>query len=202
MKTYPSILGCDKNTPNSKCIAFYKYDGSNLRWEWSKKRGWYKFGTRNRLFDSTDEIFGEAISIFQNTYANDIERILIDSFRTESAIAFTEFLGPSSFAGLHIKDEPKELILFDISIYKKGLLSPVEFIKEFKSIKTAEVIYTGNLNQPFIQSVRENTDGKLNEGVVCKGGEGHKLWMRKIKTNSYLEKLKNRMPNDWQNYWE
>ena len=30
-------------------IAFDKIDGSNLRFEWSRKRGFYKFGTRKMI---------------------------------------------------------------------------------------------------------------------------------------------------------
>jgi len=57
---------------------------------------------------------------------------------------------------------------------------------------------TGN----FTQGVR---DGKypVDEGVVCKGGEDHKLWMVKIKTTDYLKRLKEVFQgNEWKNYWE
>lgn len=57
MKDYPSIPGSSK-APQLPCIAFKKYDGSNIRAEWSKKRGWYKFGTRTQLIDKTDLVFG------------------------------------------------------------------------------------------------------------------------------------------------
>lgn len=59
MKQYPSI-----NSSNGQSFkefvadVFDKLDGSNLRFEWSKKQGWYKFGTRHRLFDNTDPVFG------------------------------------------------------------------------------------------------------------------------------------------------
>lgn len=105
MKTYPSIEG--SKYPNSKCIAFKKYDGSNLRWEWRRKRGFFKFGTRTRLFDESDEVFGESIKIFFNTYAEDLEKIFIDSRMAEPITSFTEFFGPSSFAGLHEPGEKK-----------------------------------------------------------------------------------------------
>ena len=72
MKAYPKIPG-SKNCPSDHCIAFEKYDGSNLRWEWSKKRGFYKFGTRRRLFDHTDTVFSEAIPIFMNKYSKDLD---------------------------------------------------------------------------------------------------------------------------------
>ena len=72
MKQYPEISGSNKAPIGAQCLAFVKYDGSNLRWEWSPKKGWYKFGTRTRLFDHTDEIFGEAIPLFQDTLGPEI----------------------------------------------------------------------------------------------------------------------------------
>lgn len=39
MLQYPSILGVKKMPLGHKCYAFYKYDGSNLRFEWSPKKG-------------------------------------------------------------------------------------------------------------------------------------------------------------------
>jgi len=44
MKSYPSIPG--KHTNGIPLTVFDKLDGSNIRAEWSKKRGFYKFGTR------------------------------------------------------------------------------------------------------------------------------------------------------------
>lgn len=199
MKTYPSIIG--SKYPNDKCIAFKKYDGSNLRWEWRRKKGFFKFGTRTRLFDESDEIFGEAIKIFFETYAEKLEKIFIDKKLQDPITSFTEFFGPKSFAGIHDPTDKKELVLFDVCIYKKGLIDPVSFIKIFDKIKIAEVIYTGNLNEKFVQDVR-NSLYPVIEGVVCKGGKGHKLWMRKIKTYKYLELLKERFSGDWTKYWE
>jgi hypothetical protein len=38
------------------------------------------------------------------------------------------------------------------------------------------------------------------EGVICKGGTGHRLWMGKIKTLAYLEELKRRFKDKWKMY--
>jgi hypothetical protein len=54
MEQYPSIEGSSKAPLGKPCIAFYKYDGSNLRWEWNPKKGWFKFGTRHELFDQSN----------------------------------------------------------------------------------------------------------------------------------------------------
>ena len=194
--------------PRKPCIAFVKYDGSNLRWEWSVKNGWHKFGTRKRLFDETDEEFGEAIPLFYRDYAEQIEEALHHrkfqkAYRGRTITIFTEFFGPNSFAGQHVAEDPKELRLFDLNVYKKGLLGPREFLDFFGHLDfSAEVVYEGNLNDSFILDVRE---GRYpgEEGVVAKGGSGHKLWMAKIKRLSYLKKLKEFFAGDaWKEFWE
>jgi hypothetical protein len=77
MKAYPSIPRSTGMTfqeiPNA--YVFDKLDGSQIRVEWSRKRGWYKFGTRTRLFDQTDGQFGRAIPIFQRTLADQVAKI-------------------------------------------------------------------------------------------------------------------------------
>ena len=202
MKDYPSIPGASEVRLGEKGIAFYKYDGSNLRWEWSKKRGFYKFGTRTRLFDVSDEQFGDAISLFfEGGYASSLEHLIKQNWRVDSAIAYTEYFGFSSFAGNHIKDESKRLALIDLNIHRQGFLSPREFTKLPLSF-LAEVVYDGTINKSFVEAVKTNTveNFPLNEGVVIKYGAGHKLFRVKVKTAEYLEKLKFRFGNEWEKY--
>jgi hypothetical protein len=207
MKSYPKIPHIE-GYYDLPCTAFYKYDGSNLRFEWSAKRGFYKFGTRTRLFDHTDEVFGPAIDIFKNTLAPDIEKVFNQSklFRNaQQAIVFCEFFGPNSFAGQHVPEDPKKLVLFDVNIHKKGFISPVEFLDEFGHLgdKVAEMIYRGLLTHEFEQQVRSGVIPNLVEGVVVKGGTSpHKLWSCKIKTDAYREKLKQVYQEKWQDFWE
>lgn len=204
MKEYPSIQGPNK-APQLPCIGFYKYDGSNTRFEWQKKRGWCKFGTRHQMFDSTHPVFGSAVEIFNETIAPKIDPIFKDEFRNvESVIVFCEFLGPNSFAGTHVESDKKELKLFDVNVHKKGILSPSDFVKLFGHLDiSAQVVYHGNFNASLIQAVRKNQlETRLNEGIVCKGGSGHKLWMAKIKTEEYIERLKNKFQDKWQEYGE
>lgn len=199
---------------NTSCVAFYKYDGSNLRFEWNKKKGWYKFGTRRRLFDHTDPEYGSAIDLFMAKYADGIEKQIKQHSiyrHSDSVIAYAEFFGPHTFAGKHDAEflgvesnDPKELVLFDVNPHKRGFISPNEFVDLFGSMPIAEVVYRGIFDEQFVQDVR---DGKypVDEGVIVKGGEGHDLWMRKVKTNAYLQELKTRFPEigkNWQNYWE
>lgn len=209
MKQYPSILGPNQ-APHLPCVAFFKYDGSNLRFEWSPKRGWHKFGAKKTMFDATHETWGPSIDIFMNKYADGIEKIIRDNkaYRNaQYATAFCEYYGPRSFAGYHEAGDKMELMFFDIQIYKKGFLGPREFINEFADkLETAKVVYEGNLNASFIEAVRASKvdDGQmgLNEGVICKGGKGHEIWMRKVKTNDYFARLKAKFVDTWEEYGE
>lgn len=207
MKSYPSIPSVNNVGVHGEfCTAFYKYDGSNLRFEWTRKRGWHKFGTRNRLFDRTDVDFGSAIDTFLEHTGPEMEQIFKkekDFRNAEQVIAFAEFVGPNSFAGRHDPADKKEVILFDVNIHKQGFMDPKSFYETFEPhVRTADVVYRGPLSAEFEKQVREGIIPGLNEGVVCKGGYGHDLWMCKIKTNSYLEKLKERYKDSWKDYWE
>ena len=201
MKQYWSIPNSSR-APRDKCVAFYKYDGSNIRCEWQKKKGWCKFGSRHQLIDESSDQFSDVVSIFNETLADGIEKVIRDEYRDIQLVtAFAEFVGPNSFAGTHDPLDKKELVLFDIALYRKGYIDPNTFIKQFGHLNTAKVIYKGNLTDTFIRDVRYNLY-ELNEGVVCKGGKGHKLWMCKIKTNEYIDRLKDHFGNDWKQYGE
>lgn len=182
-----------------KVVAFYKYDGSNLRWEWSPKKGWFKFGTRTHLFDHTNELYKQAIPIFMDTLAKDIEvNIKQLNPKIERITAFTEFLGENSFAGSHVQDEDKELKLLDIFLFKKGFVKPKQFIEIFGNMPySPKIVYEGALTLDFIQDVR---DGRfpVEEGVICKGDD----FMIKIKTTAYLTKLRDLFADQWEKYGE
>lgn len=193
MKLYPEIPGPSK-APHQPCIGFDKLDGSNLRFFWSKKNGFCKFGTRTRLFDKSDPDFGIAIDIFVNKYAEPIGKIIKDCKELRSCLeltAYCEFFGPSSFAGNHIPEESKNLILFDVSVHKKGFLPARDFVKIFGNLEIPNIIYEGNFGPKLVEDIREGKYPVTFEGVVCKGGSSvHKLWMTKIKTRAWMEKLK------------
>ena len=43
----------------------------------------------------------------------------------------------------------------------------------------------------------------MGEGVVCKGGPGGEdVWMVKVKTYDYLDRLKKTFGAKWEEYWE
>jgi hypothetical protein len=201
MKSYWSIPGPYEAPENEHCLAFYKYDGSNLRFEWSKKRGWYKYGTRRRLFDAADPEYGRAIELFQNRYADALHKTFTthkDYKNRDQIVAFCEFYGEDSFAGYHNFDKPFEVMLIDIEIHKKGFVLPRQFVDDFSHVTKAPLVYEGPFNEYFIEGVQNNKLGyTLKEGVVAKGtitgrNPQHSLWFSKVKTNWWFEELKNK----------
>lgn len=214
MRVYPSIEGPSK-APHKPCYCFTKYDGSSVRFEWSSKRGWYKFGTRHCMIDHTDPIFGPAVPLFLQKYGDDLEKV----FKTEKAfrgvrsfIVFGEYFGEKSFAGMHFPDEQKwDVVLFDVNPHKQGILGPKEFLDAFGHLKVAECLGVFQMGEELIQNVRKErldceskypVKTEIPEGVICKGLDGrHKLWMAKIKTERYKEELKKRYRTDWISYW-
>ncbi len=198
MKDYRSIPGPSK-APQLFCTAFHKYDGRNVRVEWSKKNGWHKFGSRRRLFDAADEEYGPVIGEFGKEFHEGLEKVFRDNkvFRdTKKAVAFFEWFGWKSFAGFLEEGDTMELRLIDVNIHKKGMLPPSPFIKHFGHLPIAEVVYKGNFNKQFIRDVQE---GKypVREGVVAKGinpkkKDNHNLWMAKVKTNWWVQELRRR----------
>jgi hypothetical protein len=213
MKSYPSILNSSQG-PHEDCHVFVKYDGSNIRAEWSKKRGWYKFGTRNELLDRTNPIFGPAVDLFLEKYGDSLPLVFKKEkeFRNcDNIIVFSEWFGAKSFAGMHKPDDPKNIVLFDVNPIKKGFLCAKDFLKFFGHLDVVELLAMRRFGNLLVKEVREGAFGcsskyeirnEIPEGVVCKGGSGHKLWMAKIKTQQYYDKLKETYQDNWVKYWE
>ncbi len=208
---YPKIPD-SKNCPLERCIAFEKYDGTNLHWVWEFELGWYAFGTRRNRFDFDDMGIAEfnaahpgleeAPEIFQRDFANQLSEIFRENqqYNSPEITVFTEFFGPNSFAGMHKQDDPKQLVLFDVQI-DEVIILPEQFIRDFKQLNIARVIYRGKLTGKFIDDVREGKYG-VTEGVVCKGGGDDRLWMVKIKTYAYMQRLQKTFKDNWEAYWE
>lgn len=195
MLQYPSIDSWKKSPIGNSCIAFNKYDGSNLRWEYSPKQGWNKYGTRRQMFDKNTPMYNQAIELFNDNMG----QVIVDSVnhfhgrKVERITAFTEFFGQSSFAGSHELDEPKQLKLFDVFVFKKGFIAPKQFVKLFSRHEwSADVIYEGNMSNEFINDVR-NGKYPVYEGLICKGND----WSSKIKTIEFLERLRGENPLLW-----
>jgi hypothetical protein len=214
MLHYPKIPSSRK-CPQTRCVAFEKYDGTNLHWEWDRDFGWHSFGTRRDAFNLTDAgtaQFTQAhanldgcAALFVSTLAEGIEQVFRQNANYQSfpsVKVFTEFLGPASFAGLHKADEAKELRLFDVWAEPFGMIGPRQFVADFGHLGIARVVYEGKLTGQFAEDVRLDKYG-TPEGVVCKGGAGgDDLWMCKIKTQSYQERLKQAFADQWEQYWE
>lgn len=191
MKAYPSIASSTgKSFRAFEAHVFDKLDGSNLRWEWSPKRGWYKFGTRHRLFDETDEVFGCAVEIFRKEFAEPLEEFARRE-RWQGCVAFTEFWGENSFAGLHDPKEEKNLSLIDLAVYKMGLMDPREFVELGAIVPTASYLGKFNWTRGFVERVRSGeVDGVTFEGVVGKLMVGRKSVMAKAKTSAWIDKVR------------
>lgn len=195
MKAYPKIEHYNKAPFGENCYAFYKYDGSNFRAEWGRKRGWYKWGTRNVMIDKNTPLYGEAIDIFLNKYGQDLDDVFRNEYpKVDSFVVFGEFFGPNSFAGKHIEGDKMDVIIFDVNQHKRGFLPPKEFIDSFGHLHIPQIIYQGEYSHELIEKVKTNQFG-LEEGVVCKGvvktkKEGEIVWMNKIKCDSWINKVR------------
>jgi hypothetical protein len=215
MLHYPKIPGAAASAGPGRCLAFEKYDGTNLHWEWDRDFGWHSFGTRRDAFNLTDtgiELFvhkhahlKQAVEVFLASLAEAMEKLFREQpgYRDfQSLKVFTEFLGPNSFAGLHREDDPKELRLFDVWAEPFGMIGPRQFVTDFAHLPIARVVYEGKLTGQFTEDVRQGKYA-VSEGVVCKGGAGGEdLWMVKIKTHAYMERLKQAFADRWEEYWE
>ena len=189
MKHYPSInMGL---RPALDVVAFDKLDGSNIRAEWSRKQGvFYKFGSRKQLLDPRDPVLGRAPELIRAKY----EKELSPRFKQkgyESVICFFEFFGPSSFAGWHdVNERERDVVLFDIAPYKKGIIPPDEFLALSEGLHVPNVLHRGPVDVGFIDQVKDGTlPGMTFEGVVCKGVTNTGL-MFKLKSRAWLAKLK------------
>ena len=138
MKAYPKILHWNNSPLGLPCIAFDKLDGSNIRFEYSRKRGWYKFGTRKMMIDGQHEDFGNAVKLFEDKYQESLAKILCDNkqFRgVKNFVVFCEYYGDNSFAGWHDPNDIMDVVLFDVWVMKKGFITPRDFIKIEKIVE-------------------------------------------------------------------
>ncbi len=191
MKSYPSI---NTKIQDTRVYVFDKLDGSNIRAEWSKKKGFYKFGSRRQLIDSSHPLLGESISLIKQDQLSSI----FTNMKCERAVAFFEYYGPSSFAGSH-EIEDHTMTLIDVDIYKRGILPPSEFVELFEDIGIPEILHKGLLTENIITSIRDGSlPGMTFEGVVCKhlNQKNKVVKMFKIKNRKWIEKLKDKCGND------
>ena len=189
MKTYPSI----PKIPTRKSVSvgqpvyvFDKIDGSNIRVEWSKKKGFHKFGTRKRLLGQDEEMLGKAYQLLDQ----ELEKVFIKN-QWQDITAYFELHGPNSFAGCHNPNDNHRLTLIDVNVYKRGFIPPKEFYKMFRGFDVAELLYCGKVNVPFIEVVENGElEGMTFEGVVCKYNVKKVHKMFKLKNKAWIKRLK------------
>lgn len=190
MKTYPSIpkiLTRKVEAVEQPVWVFDKLDGSNIRVEWSRKKGFHKFGTRKRLLDPNDEMLGKACTL--------VDERLADVFikqQWQNVTAYFEYHGENSFAGRHNPNDDHRLTLIDVNVYKRGFVSPRDFIYMFEDFDTATLLWNGGASQFLIDLVESGEMEDMTfEGVVCKYMHKKVHKMFKIKNQAWLEKLRN-----------
>lgn len=208
MLHYPKIAS-SKHCQLGPCVVFDKVDGTNLHWDFEADFGWHAFGTRrdsyNLLpegvsqFETDHQNLRGAAALFLRTLAEPATEVL-RALPIQQAVLFTEFVGASSFAGSHHPEEPKRLVLFDVTLDGQ-MLGPEEFVDRFGHLDIPRILYRGKFKGQILEEIYQ---GKFDvpEGVVVKGGLGPTLWMAKVKTRAYQERLKSQFGSKWQDYWE
>lgn len=193
MKTYPTIPKKPEKGPTHFWV-FDKLDGSNIRAEWSKKRGFHKFGTRKRLLGTDQGVLAKAqILVEAQEHAF---RKVFEEFRIDRVVCFFEFYGSKSFAGNHVEDDEHRLTLFDIDVHKKGLVDPDDFLTMFTDtgIDIANMLHYGLVDEALLTEIRLGVlPGMSFEGVVFKA-RSRKKWdkpvMFKVKNLAWIKKVK------------
>lgn len=195
MKSYPSIPR--KVNFELKYIAFDKLDGSNIRAEWSKKKGFYKFGSRTQLLSEQQTALYPSIDLIKDKYENDVAT-MFKNMGQDRGICFFEYFGPNSFAGSHSDPvEDMDAVLIDVNPYKRGIIPAEEFLEVTQGMHVPDVLHRGILDWDFVDSVKDSTlPGMTLEGVVVKAiGKKHNA-MAKIKSRKWLDMLKDYCDND------
>lgn len=193
MKQYPTIPKIPEKGP-TKFWVFDKLDGSNIRAEWSKKRGFCKFGTRKRLLGTDQGLLALAQSIIESKETH--FREIFKPAKIERTVCFFEFWGERSFAGNHFAGDTFRTTLIDVSVYKKGMMTPDKFLKLFDDspVDSAPLLHVGPITEDLKKQVREGTfPGMTDEGVVCKAKPSkrfNKPIMFKLKSQSWIDRVK------------
>ncbi len=152
MKEYPSIQNStgQKFREFKDAYIFDKLDGSLIRVEWSKKKGWHKFGSKTHLIDKSDLLLGSSIDLFNNKYSEPLSKIAIDN-KWQSVIAFLEVFGVDSFAGTH-PNGLNDIVLFDLDADKKGIIGPKRFLKLTEGIETPKFYGVYNWTRALVET--------------------------------------------------
>jgi hypothetical protein len=200
MKHYDSIDKWNEKYFGHHVFGFDKLDGSCIRIEWNRKlskksqftKGFGKFGTRMEMIQNWRNPYTEAVNLFMDKYSVDLDRIFTDNpicRGNDKITVFCEFLGKNSFAGFHNWEEEHDIVLFDVNLYKRGLMTPNDFIHTFGQLDIPKVIYKGILDEHLIRDIQYNKFN-LKEGMVLKGVINNRVFMMKVKTWDWLNRVK------------
>lgn len=193
MQQYPSI-----SKDIIKDLDYYifdKLDGSNIRVEYSLKKGFDKFGTRKKLMSDDSGILNLSKDLILAK-----EKEVYDIFKKnkwQDGTLFFEFFGDQSFAGFHAENDNFKVSLIDAHIGKLGYLQPKEYLKAFDSIEMSEFLGIHRLNQNVINDINNgNFEGVTFEGVIGKAFIRNKVVRCKVKNKAWIDKLKNKCGAD------
>ena len=213
MRHYDTInrIQDDGTLLGEEVAAYNKLDGQNICIKYSPRtKKFDQFGSRKRVFDETDEQFGDAVKWFKNScYPQLLSQIVTDNSKKKGLFTgvdeitfYFEWYGENSFAGVHVVGVELKLALIDVFIKKKGYieLKPLqELFYSHKEIIQPELIYRGKLTKEFIKSIQDNDwtrpDCKypnVKEGVVCRRTtlmKGQRLPKVKFKTKWWMDRL-------------
>lgn len=213
MRHYDTInrIQDDGTLLGEEIAAYNKLDGQNICVKYSpRKKVFDQFGSRKRVFDETDEQFGDAVCWFNNScYPDLLRQIVTDNSKkrglfqgVDEVTFYFEWYGEHSFAGVHVPGDELKLALIDVFLKKKGYIEvkPLEeLFYSHKEIISPELIYRGKLTKEFIRDIQENdwTDPackypQVKEGVVCRRTtlmKGQRLPKVKFKTKWWMDEL-------------
>lgn len=185
MKHFPSLVPGSKSK-SFQAEVFEKLDGQNFCIEYTKKRGFYKFGSRTQMVDETDLQLGKAVILFKEKYIADLERVFRDN-KLEGTI-FAEYWGDNSLGGIHDPNDEMKISYFDFSP-RGGIVASSLFRKLFENkVPTAKYLGTYNWTPGFVARVRAGELGSF-EGVVGKENSNNP-YMAKAKTQAWLDAVK------------
>jgi len=194
MQQYPSIgKGIIQDVDY---YIFDKLDGSNIRVEYSLKKGFDKFGTRKKLMSDDSGILNQSKELIMG-----YEKAVYDIFkkhRWENGTLFFEFHGPNSFAGFHDETDTFKVSLIDAHIGRIGYLPPKEYIKAFDgSVEMSDFLLISKFNRTMIEKIKTGTlDGVTFEGVIGKAVVRNKIVRCKVKNQAWIDKLKAKCGDD------
>ncbi len=190
MQQYPSI---DKQIIKGQdYYIFDKLDGSNIRVEFSLKKGFDKFGTRKKLMSDDSGILNRSKDLILKNESSILN--IFKKNKWQAGTLFFEFYGQNSFAGFHEENDIFKVSLIDAHIERKGYLEPREYLKAFEdNVEISKLIHVGKLNSNLIQQIQNGElDGMTFEGIVGKTVIKNKHVRCKVKNKQWIEKLKNK----------